>query len=334
MVVARDSVLRLTANADRVQVAVFKGEAQLQGGASPVVVHKKETLTVDLKNAGQPVVANGVEEVRYDNWNKERQDYSKTYAVNQGYGGPKRAYGLQDLNYYGDFFYANGYGSVWQPYGFANSMAGWDPYSNGAWMFYPGMGYSFASAYPWGWLPFHYGSWAFINGAGWAWVPGRYAGQWTSNGYQNVPRVTKAPTGWTAALPPASTMSGAVPTVLVGKGGTAPLSIPGGRIPPDFGAVVPGRAMATTAGHGVVKPNVTTANRAVFAPQPSAMNTAHHGTSGHVFAEPVSRTVFAQPSVMGEPSSMGHGGGASAMGARTVSSPSASHGTSSAAAHK
>jgi hypothetical protein len=91
--------------------------------------------------------------------------------------------------------------------------------------------------------------------------------------------------------------------------------------------------MATTAGHGVVKPNVTTANRAVFAPQPSAMNTAHHGTSGHVFAEPVSRTVFAQPSVMGEPSSMGHGG-ASAMGARTVSSPSASHGTSSAAAHK
>ena len=81
---------------------------------------------------------------------------------------------LQDLNYYGDFFYANGYGYVWQPFGFANSMVGWDPYSNGAWMFYPGMGYSFASAYPWGWLPYHYGSWAFINGAGWAWVPGRY----------------------------------------------------------------------------------------------------------------------------------------------------------------
>ena len=124
MVVGRDSLLRLTANADQVQVAVFKGEAQLQGGVSPVVVHKKETLTVDLKDAGQPVVAKGVEEVRYDNWNKERQDYSKTYAANEGYGGPNHAYGLQDLNYYGDFFYANGYGNVWQPYGFANSMAG------------------------------------------------------------------------------------------------------------------------------------------------------------------------------------------------------------------
>jgi hypothetical protein len=336
MVVGRDSLLRLTANADQVQVAVFKGEAQLQGGANPVVVHKKETLTVNLKEAGQPVVAKGIEQVRYDNWNKERQDYSKTYADNQGYGGPNHAYGLQDLNYYGDFFYANGYGNVWQPYGFANSMAGWDPYSNGAWMFYPGMGYSFASAYPWGWLPFHYGSWAFINGAGWAWVPGRYSGQWTSNGYQVVPRVTKAPTGWTAATPPASAVNGSsVPTVLVGKGGTVPLSIPGGRIPPNFGSVVPGRAVvATNAGHGVVKPNVTTANRAAFAPQQSAMNTAHHGASGHVFAEPVARTVFAQPSAMGGPASMGHSGAASAMGARTVSSPSASQGTSSASAHK
>ena len=68
-------------------------------------------------------------------------------------------------------------------YGFAGSMMGFDPYSNGAWMFYPGMGYSFASSYPWGWLPYHYGSWAFINGAGWAWVPGRYSGQWVAVSY-------------------------------------------------------------------------------------------------------------------------------------------------------
>ena len=161
-------------------------------------------------------------------------------------------------------------------------------------------------------------------------------GSMDGKGYAAVPRVTKAPTGWTAATPPASMVNGSsAPTVLVGKGGTAPLSIPGGRIPPDFGSVVPGRAVAATnAGHGAVKPNVTTANRAVFSAQQSAMNTAHHGTSGHVFAEPVAHTVFARPSAVGAPSSIGHSGAASAVGARTVSSPSASHGTSSAGTHK
>ena len=81
---------------------------------------------------------------------------------------------MQDLNYYGDFFYANGYGNVWQPYGFAGSMVDWNPYRTARGCSIPAWGTAFASAYPWGWLPFHYGSWAFINGAGWAWVPGRY----------------------------------------------------------------------------------------------------------------------------------------------------------------
>ncbi len=204
LTVGRDTLMRISATPDQLQVAVFKGEAQVDSQSQPVVVHKKETLTIDLKATSQNVVAKGVEQNQFDNWNKEREDYGKTYADNQGYGGPSRAYGLQDLNYYGDFFYAGGYGYVWQPYGFAGSMLNWNPFMNGAWMFYPGMGYAFASPYPWGWLPFHYGSWAFINGAGWAWVPGRYNGQWSANAYQIVPRVTKAPTGWTAPAPPAT----------------------------------------------------------------------------------------------------------------------------------
>jgi len=333
LVVGRDSLLRLTATADQVQVSVFKGEAQFQDESKPVVVHKKETLTVDLKSAGQSVVAKGVEAGSYDNWNRERQDYSKTYADNQGYGGPSHAYGLQDLNYYGNFFYAGGYGYVWQPYGFANSMAGWDPYSNGAWMFYPGMGYSFASAYPWGWLPYHYGSWAFINGAGWAWVPGRYSGQWINSGYQIVPRVTKAPVGWTAATPPASALTtGSAPTVVVGKGGTRPLSIPGGRIPPDFGSVVPGRAVATNTGHGMVKPNSTVANRAVFAPRQTSMTGAHQGTNGHVFAQPASRAVIAEPVGLGVPAGGGRAGASSATGMHGASTASSGHAASASAA--
>ncbi len=195
--------MRIDATAGQMQVAVFKGDVQLEDQAQPVTRQEKETLTLDPKSGASYTVAKGTEALAFDNWNKEREDYTNTYAENAGYGGPSRAYGLQDLNYYGAYFYATGYGYVWQPYGFANSMIGWNPYSNGAWMFYPGMGYSWASAYPWGWLPYHYGSWAFIKGAGWAWLPGnQYNGQWQASNFSNAPTVRKAPAGWTAATPP------------------------------------------------------------------------------------------------------------------------------------
>ena len=279
----RDSQLRVSVRPDQLKLAVFKGDVQLENQPQPVNIQKKETLTLDLNNASSQTVAKSVEPDRFDNWNKEREDYSKTYAENEGYGGPSRGYGLQDLNYYGGFFYAPGYGYAWQPYGFANAMLGWDPYSNGAWMFYPGFGYSWASAYPWGWLPFHYGSWAFINGAGWAWLPGGgYGGPWYASNFTAVPKVTKAPAGWTAATPPAMTSATnfSTRTVLVGKAANTSLSIPGGRIPPDFGSLVPGRAVASnTATHGFAKPAANAAaNHNVFAAKPNA--------AGHVFAAP------------------------------------------------
>jgi hypothetical protein len=170
-------------------------------------------------------------------------------------------------------------------------MMSWSPYNNGAWMFYPGMGYSWASAYPWGWLPFHYGSWAFINGAGWAWLPGsNYGGQWYASSFQSVPRVTRAPAGWTAATPPAVTAATnfARPTVLVGKAGANPLSIPGGRIPPNFASLVPGRtAGSAVAAQSFAKPNASNAaaHGNVFAANDSGMNAVHRG-SAHVFAPP------------------------------------------------
>jgi len=138
--VRRDTEMRLSAGADQIQVAVFKGEVQLENQPQPVTIGKKETLTLAGNSGKNYTVAKGVEPVRFDAWNKEREAYSNTYAENQGYGGPGRAYGLQDLNYYGNYFYAGGYGYVWQPFGFANAMMSWSPYNNGAWMFYPGMG--------------------------------------------------------------------------------------------------------------------------------------------------------------------------------------------------
>jgi hypothetical protein len=82
------------------------------------------------------------------------------------------------MMYYGGFGNFGGCGSMWRPY-FAS--AGWDPYSNGAWAWYQGAGYSWVSPYPWGWTPYHFGSWSYCSGAGWGWRPG---GSW--NGLNNA----------------------------------------------------------------------------------------------------------------------------------------------------
>ena len=328
--VRRDTQMRLSAGPDQIKLAVFKGEVQLEKQPQPVTVGRKQTLTLAGDSGSKFTVAQGVEPVRFDAWNKEREAYSSTYADNQGYGGPNRAFGMQDLNYYGNFFYAGGYGYAWQPYGFANAMTSWSPYSNGAWMSYPGMGYAWASAYPWGWLPFHYGSWAFINGTGWAWLPGgNYGGQWYASSFQTVPRITRAPAGWTAATPPVVTAAAnaAPPTVLVGKAGAAPLSIPGGRIPPNFASLVPGRtAGSATAAQSSANPNNATAHGNVFAKTDNGVSAAHHASSAHVFSPPPIRSVALGASEPG----IAYGGART--GAGVIGHPATS-GTASPAAH-
>jgi FecR protein len=329
LLVQRDSLVRISAMAGPVQVAVFKGDVQLENQAQPVVVQKKETLTIDPANPAGYTVAKGTDTVQFDAWNKEREAYTNTYAQNAGYSGPNRAYGLQDLNYYGDYTYASGYGYVWQPFGFANALMGWDPYSNGAWAFYPGLGYSWASAYPWGWLPYHYGSWAFIKGTGWAWVPGnQYNGLWYATAFHSVPTVTQSPAGWTAATPPAvnaATNSGQQ-TVVVGKAGSSPASIPGGRIPPTFGSVIPGRTVAAVAQGASPKAASTPSNRTVFASANGGNAMGYHGSSAHVFAAPTHSVGFAEP--VGFGSTYGGRGGLTAIGS---SSTASAHNSSAAA---
>ena len=69
--------------------------------------------------------------------------------------------GFSDLNYYGGYTNFPGYGMLWQPY---FTGVGWNPFMDGAWSFYPGMGYMWASAYPWGWMPYYYGNWLYAPG--------------------------------------------------------------------------------------------------------------------------------------------------------------------------
>jgi len=330
-IVRPDTQMRFSASADQLRVAVFKGDVLLENQPQLVSVKKNETLTMDPKNVSGYAVAKGTEALPTDAWNKERQAYDVAYAHNQGYGGPKSGYGLQDLNYYGSYFYAPGYGNVWQPYGFDSFLTGWNPYSNGAWMFYPGMGYTWASSYPWGWLPYHYGSWAFINGTGWAWLPGgNYGGAWYANNFQATPVVVKPPAGWTPVTAPASPVGGSARTILVGKAVT-PAYVPGGRVPPNFASVIPGRTFAANG----LNSTYAGANHAVrgnvFATSPG--RTANYG---HVFAAPPGPTAVMGPHSAGAgPTAAGTAGSyaGSTTGSTAHAASSSGHSSSGTAHH-
>ena len=73
-----------------------------------------------------------------------------------------------------------GYGNVWVP-GYTNGS--FDPYGNGYWANYPGWGYTWISAYPWGWLPYHCGAWNYFDAVGWGWIPGECGLGWSPVGH-------------------------------------------------------------------------------------------------------------------------------------------------------
>ncbi len=339
--VQRDTQFRLSVGPDQTRLAVFKGNVELMDQPHAVNVQRKQTLTIDPTDPAGYKVASGAEALPADAWNREREAYQQAYAANAGNPGPRVGYGLQDLNYYGSYFMAPGYGYAWQPYGFANSMMGWDPYSSGGWIFSPDLGYSFASQYPWGWLPYHYGSWAFLGGGiGWAWIPGgNYGNGWYGNRFHAAPVVAKAPPGWTGATAPAVVAGqSAKPTVMVGKA-TSAAYIPGGRLPPAFSSVIRGHsAGASATGKSFNSAGVRNhaANEHVFTTRYNAFAGGHTAQAGHVFAAPApSPAAIASPMAVGPGYGASAGRGVAASAAPTGhASASGSQSSSSGPAHR
>lgn len=173
------SHVRLEVQPNQAQLAVLEGAVRIDGPSGAVDVPKKKTATFQLADAGQSTVAKSVAPTDYDSWDHEAADYHKRFAALSALSNSPYNYGVSDMSYYGAFSDVGGCGSMWHPY-FAS--ASWEPYSNGAWAWYQGAGYSWVSPYPWGWTPYHSGSWAFCPGAGWGWQPGS-----TWNGLNNAP---------------------------------------------------------------------------------------------------------------------------------------------------
>ncbi len=336
--VHRDTQLRLSDDSGNPRLAVMKGEVELENQPHEVKVAKRQTLTVDPNSANGYDVAKGVDAAPLDQWNDERSAYQTAYSYNNtGYGPNINGYGYSDLSYYGGWSYVPGAGYGWQPYG-VGSWIGWNPYLAGAWSFYPGFGYMWASAYPWGWLPYHYGGWSFVNG-GWFWFPGAwngYRGGWYANGFQGAP-VVHGPAGWQPPARPTMPVGAAyAPTVKVGTIGSLSATIPGGRVAPNFRSVVPGYMPAdrvATLPHSPVPGYGTT----------SAFQ-GNHGSDTRSIYGPYAGHVFASPSHVARPSGapMGWGseygsamGSGSAMGASHAMGPTtgAGHGFGGGASH-
>ncbi|MGA9042227.1 MAG: FecR family protein [Terriglobales bacterium] len=198
-------------------VAVFKGDVRVESPSGIVQVGQNHTATFDLRKDKNDKyeLARNVEPDPYDDWDKAQNQYQQRYtttASSSSYS--PYAYGMSDMSYYGNFFDAPGYGTMWQPF---LTGVGWDPFMDGAWAFNPGVGYGWVSAYPWGWTPYHYGSWIFVPGYGWAWQPG---GVWMTAAV--LPRVVNPPHNFVAPQPPAAGKS----TVVVNRG---PVSTVAGR---------------------------------------------------------------------------------------------------------
>ena len=187
-------------------LAVFKGKVNGTGPAGNLEVAEKHSATFDLANSDRFALAKNYDQDPYDGWDRQQTEYHDRYAKNNTYDmSSPYGYGLSDLNYYGNYMMVPGYGWAWQPY---LVDASWNPFMDGAWAWYPGFGYMWASGYPWGWMPYRYGNWAFAPGYGWFWQPGYW------NTWVPVPTVVNPPARTPVPTPPVRGTG----TVMVGRG--------------------------------------------------------------------------------------------------------------------
>ena len=307
----RAAHFRVQTSPEASKVAVFKGDVDVESPSGKLVVEKKRTATFIAADDDKYTIAKNIEEDPLDSWDKEASAYHDQYAKNNSspYG-----YGVSDLNYYGSYSNVPGYGMMWQPF---FTGVGWDPFMNGAWSFYPGYGYMFASAYPWGWMPYRYGSWMFIPSMGWMWQPGawntwntvpRYAGTIPVNFH---PPVAPAVTGTATAVVVGRVgpLSTAAQSRMVVNAGSAGMGIPRGSLDNLHQL----NHQVAKSGFARVQPAPqfsATAARTSPWNSPSAMSTAGRADSGSGRGE--ARGTMAAPSagrVGGAPSGHAAGGG-------------------------
>jgi hypothetical protein len=291
----RAAHFRVDVSAQAADLSVFKGDVNVGGPSGTVAVAGKKTATFDVADNDKYTLANNIKEAPLDAWDKESIEYHEQYAKNNQSSSPY-GYGLSDMNYYGGYSMLPGYGMMWQPY---FTGIGWDPFMDGAWGWYPGFGYMFASPYPWGWLPYRYGNWMFVPGFGWGWQPGGW------NNWLAVPHYTATTL---AAVHPLVAPSGSVKTVVVGRGGAASTLLPS-RLTVRAGSAGMGIPRGSLGNLKNLNHQIAKSGFAEVRPSPQFAASSPRPFGG--FGEPQHGGTAASPG--GHSSSMGHasGGGSS-----------------------
>jgi hypothetical protein len=294
----KPSHLRVELKDSSATVSVFNGMVEVNGASGTVAVEKKHSATFDLAGSDPYTLANSLEPDPFDEWDKQQDRYHQQYSANSfsPYG-----YGTSDLNYYGSFYNMPGYGMMWQPYLVG---AGWDPFMNGAWAWYPGAGYAWVSSYPWGWTPYRYGSWTFVNSYGWFWQPGR---SWT--GWNTVPRIVNPPHQFNAPRMPSTPGQ----TLIVNRG-----------MPAGAGAIIQGgsQVRVDSAGLGIARGSVRNLGRI-------SQQVERPATGSSAMRGPAVNSAMRLPAGGSRVSASAPSGGAPrASGGSSASSASASHGSS------
>ena len=152
------------------QILVLRGGADVTTPQGTAHVDAGAMMTVEGTTNPQYRITGARPKDDFDKWNADR-DKLIVNAASWRYTNPHYT-GTQDLDAYGQWTSAPGYGNVWVP----AQGPGWAPYSSGRWVWQPVYGWTWVSYEPWGWAPYHYGRW-FVYGNSWAWWPGPvYAG--------------------------------------------------------------------------------------------------------------------------------------------------------------
>jgi hypothetical protein len=278
--------LRVDTSAQAANLAVFKGDVEVDGPDGKMLVTKNKTASYDVADNDKATLASRITEAPLDSWDKEAIAYHDQYAKNNSspYG-----YGYSDLNYYGAFMNVPGYGMMWQPY---FTGIGWDPFMDGAWGWYPGYGYMYVSAYPWGWMPYRYGNWVYVPRFGWMWQPGG----WTT--WVSVPHYAATTT---VHVHPLVVPAGTVHTVVVGRGGPV-LTTSSPRLVVNSGSAGLGIPRGSVSNLGRLNNQVAKSGFAAVRLVPQFAGSSHPTSPGYTVA---------RGSVGGSSVGVGHSGTAS-----------------------
>jgi hypothetical protein len=179
------TVLRLNLDKAPGEVAVFSGNAHIDGAVSPPLdLHGGESVALNGTDLGNSTVAETIEPDSWDAWNTDRDQELSALAADQTPAtenlpdNKNPAWGDLDAN--GNWYDVPDQGYVWSPNEATNPN--WDPYDNGYWMNTPGYGYMWVSGYPWGYMPYSCGSWNYFSTFGWGWSPGMCNPWWGGGG--------------------------------------------------------------------------------------------------------------------------------------------------------